>query len=134
MDSMDTVNNSPELPAIGEVIDELHGIREKKRELEAEVKLVEKQLAEKERELMELMDGQQTRIAEGKTASVRIDDAVYPTAENWDDIHKYIHDNKYYHLLERRISVTAFRELVDRGEPVPGVIPFKKRKVSLKSL
>ena len=131
---MDTKKDFAEPPALGKVVDELHDIREKKRELEAEVKLVEKQLAEKERELMELMDGQQTRIAEGKTAKVQIDDAVYPTAENWDAIHKYIHDNKYYHLLERRISVTAFRELVDRGEPVPGVIPFKKRKISLKSL
>ncbi len=120
--------------SIGETIDEMHILRAKKRALEDMVKEIEKQYASKEAELMSLMDSQHTRTSEGKLASVHIDEVVYPTADNWDETYKFIHDNKYYHLLERRLTAVAYRELLERGIQVPGVVPFKKRKVKLTSI
>ena len=120
--------------SIGETIDQMHILRAKKRALEDMVKEIEKQYASKEAELMSLMDSQHTRTSEGKLASVHIDEVVYPTADNWDDIYAYIHANKYYHLLERRLTATGFRELHEKGIQVPGVVPFKKRKVKLTSI
>lgn len=120
--------------SIGETIDDMHNIRARKRALEDMVKELDKEYGTKEMELMSLMDVQQTRTSEGKLASVHIDEVVYPTADNWDEIYKYIHANKYYHMLERRLTAVAYRELVERGIQVPGIVPFKKRKVKLTSL
>ena len=120
--------------SIGETIDDMHNIRARKRALEDMVKELDKEYGAKEMELMSLMDVQQTRTSEGKLASVHIDEVVYPTADNWGEIYKYIHANKYYHMLERRLTAVAYRELVERGVQVPGIVPFKKRKVKLTSL
>lgn len=122
------------MPSIGETIDNMHNIRARKRALEDMAKELEKEYNAAEMELMSLMDVQQTRTSEGKLASVHIDEVVYPTADNWDEIYKYIHANKYYHMLERRLTATAYRELMERGVQVPGIVPFKKRKVKLTSL
>lgn len=122
------------MPSIGETIDEMHTLRAKKRALEDMVKELDKEYSTKEMELMSLMDVQQTRTSEGKLASVHIDEVVYPTADNWDAIYKYIYDNKYFHLLERRLTAVGYRELLERGVQVPGIVPFKKRKVKLTSL
>lgn len=120
--------------SIGETIDNMHALREERRELEEKIKKLNAAYEVAERELMELMDTQQTRISAGKKASVHIDEVVFPTAENWDDIYAYLKGSGKLYLLERRLSTAGFRELFERGESVPGVVPFKKRKVKLISI
>jgi len=34
-------------------------------------------------------------------------------------------------LLEKRVSVTGYRELLELGREVPGVVPFVKTKLSV---
>lgn len=56
---------------------------------------------------------------------------VYAHVEDWERFYQFLHDEQYYHLLERRVSVTGYRELLDLGREVPGVVPFKKLKLSV---
>jgi predicted metal-binding protein len=74
--------------------------------------------------------------ARGKLASVGINESIVPTVEDWDEFYRFIHRNKGYHLLERRAAAGAYRELLEqrKGKPVPGVVPFKKRTLSLRTV
>jgi hypothetical protein len=40
----------------------------------------------------------------------------------------------YFHLLQKRVSEPAYRELLEKGKKVPGVQPFTARKLNLRSL
>ncbi len=42
----------------------------------------------------------------------------------------WILENNYLHFLERRAAVLAYREALNQGIPVPGVLPFSKRKIA----
>jgi hypothetical protein len=65
---------------------------------------------------------------------VSITESVRPSVENWDDFYRFIHRHKYYHLLDRRPSVTGCRELFETKGNIPGVVPFTKRKINLRSI
>ena len=122
------------MSTIGVKIDSLQKLREKKRKLEASVKEVAEQMSGLEKELMEQMDTEGVMKSTGKLASVAISESVKPSIEDWDLFYGYIHRNKYYHLLERRPSVTGCRELFEKRGKIPGVVPFTQRTINLRNL
>lgn len=119
---------------LGSAIDALWALREKKRKLETQVKEIEAAIADSETQVMELMDKEGVEKTTGKKASVSITSNVVPQVEDWDAFYAYIHRNKYYHLLERRPSVTGCRELFETKGKLPGVLPFTKRKLNLRTV
>lgn len=119
---------------LGSAIDALWALREKKRKLETQVKEIEATIADSETQVMELMDKEGVEKTTGKKASVSITSNVVPQVEDWDAFYAYIHRNKYYHLLERRPSVTGCRELFETKGKLPGVLPFTKRKLNLRTV
>lgn len=119
---------------LGSAIDALWAKREKKREMEAKLKEVEAEIADSEVKVMELMDKEGVEKTTGKKASVSITTSVVPQVEDWDVFYAYIHRNKFYHLLERRPSVTGCRELFENKGKVPGVLPHTKRKLNLRTV
>lgn len=119
---------------LGSAIDALWALREKKRKLETQVKEIEAAIADSETQVMELMDKEGVEKTTGKKASVSITSSVVPQVEDWDAFYAYIHRNKYYHLLERRPSVTGCRELFETKGKLPGVLPFTKRKLNLRTV
>jgi hypothetical protein len=119
---------------IGELADKLHGIRERKRALEEQVKAVSEEYELAETELFTLADAQQTTTGKGKLASFSIGDSVVPQVKDWDAFYKFILKNKWPHLLERRPSVTGCRELFDTKGAIPGVDKFTKRKINLRGV
>jgi hypothetical protein len=56
---------------------------------------------------------------------------TYPHVEDWAKFYDFIHENKYYHLIEKRPSVLGYRELLDLGRQVPGVVPYVQTKLSV---
>ena len=118
---------------IGAKIDALHALREKKRNYEEEVKLVQQQMDQLEFDLIEQMDASGVTNATGGKASVSVGTSVKPSVENWDDFYAFIARHKYYHLLERRPSVTGCRELFEQKGNIPGVVPYTQRKLNLRS-
>jgi len=65
------------------------------------------------------------------TCSIHSD--KFPQVTNWDKVYKYIHENEYYHLLEKRPSVSGFRELFDNKVNVPGVSIYEKETIHLRN-
>lgn len=121
-------------PTMGALIDSIWAAREEKRRLEVQVKEVEAAIAELQTQLMERMETEKTDKAQGSKAGVSISTNIVANVEDWDALWAYIAKNKYYGLLQKRVTETAYRELLDLGKTVPGVQPFPKRTLNVRSL
>ena len=122
------------MSTVGAKIDVLHALREEKRQLEELLKAKAQEIDLAENDLIEQMDQQNITKSTGSKATVSISTSVKPSVEDWDAFYAYIHKNKYYHLLERRPSVTGCRELFDHKGAIPGVVPFTQRKLNIRSV
>lgn len=122
------------MTTIGDKIDLLHALREQKRELEEQIKQVSKEMDGLEKQLIEQLDKEGVVKSTGRCATASISTSIKPSVEDWDAFYKYIHRHKYYHLLERRPSVTGCRELLETKGKIPGVVPFTQRKLKLLSI
>ena len=122
------------MSTVGAKIDALHALRGEKRQLEELLKAKAQEIDLAENDLIEQMDQQNITKSTGSKATVSISTSVKPSVEDWDAFYAYIHKNKYYHLLERRPSVTGCRELFDHKGAIPGVVPFTQRKLNIRSV
>ena len=111
------------------LIGELGILRAKYKRLNFEVDEIKKRIASKEHEIMDAMDDQQITETKSEAGKVTLGEAVYPQVQDWDAFHSWILENGYMHFLEKRAAVLAYREALDRNIPVPGVLPFTKRKI-----
>lgn len=124
-------------PAMGPLIDKMWAEREAIRKLEAEVAERKKVLDELEVKLMDAMGANGLDKATGRAASVSLTKTVVADVqgdEGWKAFHAYIKKTGYFHLLQRRVSDAAYRELLEQGKKVPGVQPFNKVRLNLRTL
>ena len=121
-------------PTMGSLIDAMWAAREEKRRLEAQVKEVSVKIDELQQQLMERMEAEGTDKAQGSKASVSITKNVVADVKDWEAFGAYVIKNKFIHLLQRRVSEPAYRELLEAGKKVPGVEPFTKHNLTVRSL
>lgn len=121
-------------PALGSMIDKIWAVREEKRRLEEQVKEASERISELEAQLFEQLEAQGLDKATGSKASVSITTSVVADVQDWDAVWPYIAKTKAWHLVQRRLSDPAYRELLDMGKKVPGVQPFTKRKLNVRTL
>lgn len=118
---------------LGELIDE-------RADAYLEVKRLTELLADAKRSV-DMLDGfimarleeEGTTQARGSRATMSIKESVVPDVGDWDALYQFIHDNRYFHLLNRAPNAAAFRELFERGDPVPGVTPYMKRSLTFRA-
>jgi len=122
------------MSTIGVKIDALHNLREQKRALEEQVKALSEQMNSLELDLIDQMDKEGVTKSTGKLATVGISSSIKPSVEDWDVFYAYLKKTGYFHLLERRPSVTGCRELFDTKGKIPGVVPFTQRKLNIRSV
>ena len=116
--------------AIGKAIDKVFSLRKKKQELEAAVRDVEGQIADLDSEIMEAMHQSGLEKTATKMGTVSVSTSTVAQVEDWDAFLAYIYKNKYGHLLQRRVSDPAWRELVEQGKKVPGTTGFTKKRLN----
>lgn len=119
---------------LGSMIDNLWQLREDKRKSEAATKLIEKDIEAAETELLERLDKEGMDKATGKLGTISVGEALVGTIEDWDAFTAFLAKTKNFQLVQRRISDVAYRELLGMGKPVPGIKPFTKRKLNLRSV
>lgn len=119
-------------PSLGVQIDALFTLREKLRAIQAQEKEQMELIGAAEIVLMETMEREGVDKSTGKLASVSISDIVTGNVVDWDAFGAFVIKNKYLHLLQRRVSDPAIRELFETKGKVPGVEPFTKRKINLR--
>lgn len=119
---------------LGAATDKMWALREEKRALAVEEKRIDTELKALEETIFDLLDAQDTRKAEGKKASVSIGEAIVANVEDWDALWPWIAKTKNFHLIQKRVSDPGMRELWALKKVIPGVQPFTKRTLSVRSL
>lgn len=117
---------------LGELIDDMFEVRERKRRLDDEAAKCEAEYKELEERLMERMEAESTDKAAGKKASASITSGVVANVTDWTKLEAFVKKTGNFQLFQRRISDPAFRELMEKKGAVPGVQPFTKRKCNLR--
>ena len=118
---------------LGNIIDALWEKREAKRAAEAKVTAIQSELDELEAEVIERLDAEGLDKANGKNAAVSTSTNIIAQVEDWEVFWAYIIKNKYTQMLQKRVSDPAYRELLEMGKNVPGVKPFSKRRLNLRT-
>ena len=103
-----------------------------------------KVLLEKEKELKQVQNALEAEIAadmesQGLTqtgndvCTISLKTETVPTVEDWDVLHQHISDTGRFELLQKRMSATAYRELIAMEPSVPGVRSTELTKVNFRS-
>lgn len=121
-------------PSMGLQIDALFKLRERLREIQQMEKDQQELISAAEATLMETMEREGVDKSTGKLASAGISETITGNVVDWDAFWAYVHKNKFGHLLQRRVSDPAIRELFETKGSVPGVEPFKKRRLNLRAV
>lgn len=119
-------------PSLGLQIDALFKLRETLRGIQQQEKDQLALIEAAEVVLMETMKTEGVDKSTGKLATASISDVASANVVDWDLFGAYVLKNKYIHLLQRRISLPAVRELFETKGKVPGVEPFTQRKLNLR--
>lgn len=119
------------MPEIGDLIDKLTELRVQRGYHEKQAEVFASQIAIVEEEIIHAMADQKLERAAHGGTTVTPKDHTYASVEDWEKFYDFIVENRYLHLLEKRVSVTGYRELVELGREVPGVVPFVKTKLSV---
>lgn len=111
---------------------ERDALREQKRSLEAEIKALDAQLLANEQSIIEIADDLGLdRFAVGKL-TFSISEQTVGNVEDWESLYQFIRDNDAFYLLQRRLANAAYKEILDGGDSLPGVVPFTKRSLNMR--
>jgi len=97
----------------------LRGLKQRKNELEA--KLIAK------------MEDQGIDRTGNDRCSVSIKIETVPTVEDWDAVYKHILSTEQFELLHKRMSASAYRELLSLDMELPGVKPTDVIRINYRS-
>lgn len=119
---------------IGLQIDALYKLKQELADHQAKEEAIKLKISEAEAKLMETMEAQGVDKSTGKTATVSISETLTGNVTDWDTFGAYVIKNKALHLLQRRISDPAIRELFSLKGSVPGVEPFTKKRLNVRKV
>jgi hypothetical protein len=119
---------------LGDKIEALAQLRDRKRELNQELKDVNEEYQMLEAQVLDELDQQGTQFAGSSRHRATISEQTVPSVTDWDAFYDYVRENDALYLFERRVASAPWRELVESGEQVPGTEPFTRRTLSLRKL
>lgn len=137
---------------LGSLIDKLNAIREEKRAHAEVEKEINKRYAEVEAAILATLEEQGMDKASAKTATVSVSYNTIANVTDWDKVYALIKKHNAFHLMQKRISDPAFRELyeieynklaskrgfdpekLDPATVVPGFVPFVKKSLNLRTI
>lgn len=127
---------------LGSLIDRLCKIRDAKRELSEKEKKLSAEYAEVEAAILARLESEGTDKASSSTATVSVSHVSVANVKDWEKFWGFIFKNKYSHLLQRRVSDPAYRELVELAQSdkklakqlaAAGVETFVKTNLNLRA-
>jgi len=116
---------------IGPAIDALYALREQRLGMQKKVDELKAEELKKRNEIFELLAGLGLTKASGAVATAGIKVSNIPLVEDWDTLQAHIKATGEFDLLQKRISVTAWRARFDEGVEVPGVSKVEDVDISL---
>jgi plasmid maintenance system killer protein len=84
--------------------------------------------------LLKKMDAEGLSRTANGDYSVSINEDTVPEVVDWDAVYDHVVLTRDFSLIQRRISSTAYKELLKLGEGVPGLSPRTIRRINFRSL
>lgn len=120
---------------VGGLIDEMKIVRDLRRDIAKQDKELSAQSDALEAQLIELMDKEGVSKSTGRQASAGISESVNFNVVDWDAFCAFMVKNKAFHLVQRRVSAPAAREIAEsKGKAPAGLEAYVKRVVNLRDL
>jgi hypothetical protein len=120
------------MTTIATLIDEFVATKNKREELQNEVKSCTEKMGRLEADIMALMSQAGINQAASEKASCTMRQATHPVIEDWQTFYAYVAETKQFELLHKRLSSQAFRERWEAGEPIPGSSMSKVWELSVR--
>ena len=111
------------MSGMGKLSRELFALKEKKAEHNKCVTVLNEEIKIVELKLLDAMREEELPKISNDLGTIYISPQVVPSVVNWDAFYEYVSKTNSFHLLERRLTKTAFREMHENGESIPGVDP-----------
>ena len=119
---------------IDELIDRKKSIKSQMEKLNNELKGLREKENNIDLELLKKLDTEGLKKTANEVASVSIKEETVPDVHDWDALYAHIIQTGDFSLIQRRVSSTAYRELLKLGENVPGLQPREIRRINFRSL
>ena len=117
---------------VADLINRLAEAKQKKKQLTADLEDASNRVDKIESLLRVRMEAEGLTNAAATSGSVTLAESVVPQVEDWDKFHEFIWENRFFHMLDRRASVTGYREMYQMGKSVPGVLPYVKKRINFR--
>ena len=126
-------NNTENTPNLDDKMNMLNDTRQELKQLQAQEKALKDTQNYLEAEIAADMTKQGLTQTGNDVCTISIKTEVVPTVENWDALWQHIFDTRQSELLQKRMSATAFRELIAMGQSVPGVSATELDRLNYRS-
>jgi plasmid maintenance system killer protein len=120
--------------SINQLIEKRADIKRETEELNLRLKDLKTAQDEIDLALLKKMDAEGLSRTANGSFSVSINEDTVPDVTDWDAVYSYVMSNRDFSLIQRRISSTAYKELLKLGEGVPGLEPRTIRKINFRTL
>ena len=118
---------------LNDIMDELTTIRKQESDIQASQKELRLRRNDLESEIMWKMEEQGLDQIPNDLCTISKKKEIVPTVEDWDALHQHILDTRQFELLQKRMSATAYRELLQMDTSVPGVKATELTKINYRS-
>ena len=105
---------------LGAAIDRLYSNREQRLSLERTIKDLKSDELALRQEILACLEESGLSKASGGLATAGRKITTIPIVTDWDSVYGYIKDHDRFDLVQKRISVLAWRDLHNDGVNVPG--------------
>lgn len=119
---------------LGTCADMLYDLRAQRAEAQRVVDAIEAQEKQLKEHIIDTLPKSNLEGVSGHVANIRVNRKIVPTVKDWDKLYAYVHKNKAWHLLQRRVADAAVKELWEAKKKVPGVEEFQAITVSCTKL
>ena len=126
-------NNTENTPNLDDKMNMLNDTRQELKQLQAQEKALKDTQNYLEAEIAADMAKQGLTQTGNDVCTISIKTEVVPTVENWDALWQHIFDTRQSELLQKRMSATAYRELLAMAQTVPGVRSTELTRVNFRS-
>ena len=126
-------NNAENTPNLDDKMNMLNDTRQELKKLQAQEKTLKDTQNYLEAEIAADMAKQGLTQTGNDVCTISLKTETVPTVEDWDVLHQHISDTGRFELLQKRMSATAYRELIAMEPSVPGVRSTELTKVNFRS-
>lgn len=119
---------------INELIEKRSKVKTEMAELNAQLKELRQEQDDLDHQLLNKLDEQGLSRTANDKASVSINQDTVPDVTDWDALYEHVTNTQDFSLLQRRVSSTAYKELLKLGEAVPGLQPREIRRINFRNL